>query len=697
MKYGIKGFFFSVIFTLSACTETVDVSTRYEFEGRTALDYIMLHEKYSTYEQLLHQVKVSSVSKTTVAQLLDARGHFTIFAPTNEAIQAHLDTLYAQHEIDAPAWEGFRDSLKLDSVRRMIVLNSIIDSGDDYPAFETIDLPVTQDAEIPLPNMNDRKLTVYYGEENGDIFINGCLLDATQRDIPLSNGYLHAVKQVIAPNDITMGNFFSQILIDRSEGYHVMAMLVKAVGLTDTLKKYRDEVYEKRYQQGLIPDEWYTYEGYAPQHRYMGFTCFAETDAFWSETLGKPALDITVQDVVDYLTDRNIYPDARKDQNYCDEGNFLHRFVTYHFLPEKLSKDHLVYHYNEEGYNENMNARGVAMCDYYTTMGQRRLLKLYECAENEGTFLNRFPNLDNGRSGNYHELSCDPGKEGIFVGKPDLEGKNSLINGYVYPIDQLLVFDDETARNMGKSRLRFDATSLWPEFMNNDIRCSKITDERHLRVCIPKDVIYPYLADLRLSDDTYFIYWTARGWGWMNYLGDEVNIQGNMDVTMRLPPVPYTDTYELRYSCQNGGVMGNRGIFQFYWGEDPDNLAAMDIPLDLMIGSEQRSTKAGYFPSGIGWEQDTDDDDYNINVDKIMRNKGFMKGANIYRAGSVVARKSSITMRRIIIKKKMEANKMYYLRFKACLDDPKREFYLDYLELCPKSVYDNPYEPEDIW
>ena len=27
----------------------------------------------------------------------------------------------------------------------------------------------------------------------------------------------------------------------------------------------------------------------------------------------------------------------------------------------------------------------------------------------------------------------------------------------------------------------------------------------------------------------------------------------------------------------------------------------------------------------------------------------------------------------------------------------KAEFYMDYIEFCPKEVYDNPQTPEDIW
>ena len=98
---------------------------------------------------------------------------------------------------------------------------------------------------------------------------------------------------------------------------------------------------------------------------------------------------------------------------------------------------------------------------------------------------------------------------------------------------------------------------------------------------------------------------------------------------------------------------------------------------------------------------DTDDDDYNIDVDKIMRNNGFMKGPEIYIAGSpggtITARNSNICSRRIIITQQMDPDKTYYLRFKTCLDDPKREYYVDYLEFCPKEVYDNPETPEDIW
>ena len=45
----------------------------------------------------------------------------------------------------------------------------------------------------------------------------------------------------------------------------------------------------------------------------------------------------------------------------------------------------------------------------------------------------------------------------------------------------------------------------------------------------------------------------------------------------------------------------------------------------------------------------------------------------------------------------MEAGKTYYLRFRSVLDSDTKELYLDYIEFCPKEVYDNPSEPEDVW
>ena len=245
-------------------------------------------------------------------------------------------------------------------------------------------------------------------------------------------------------------------------------------------------------------------------------------------------------------------------------------------------------------------------------------------------------------------------------------------------------------------------TAMWPEFMNNDIRISKMTDDQHLNVYIPTDAElgYQYLNDVIIEKDTKFFYWTGRGHGWANMQGDEMSIRGLYEVTMKLPPVPVRGTYELRFGQQCGGH--KRGMAQFYWGNDVDKLAAMGIPLDLRQGAYYLQTKNGNVPSDIGYEDDDkEDDDYNAAIDKQMRNNDFMKGCQQYVAGgpggSTLMRASNICLRRIMFRQTMDPNETYYVKFKTVMDDPTRFFYMDYLEYCAKEVYDNPEEPEDIW
>ena len=145
-----------------------------------------------------------------------------------------------------------------------------------------------------------------------------------------------------------------------------------------------------------------------------------------------------------------------------------------------------------------------------------------------------------------------------------------------------------------------------------------------------------------------------------------------------------------------------RGMVQFYWGSNKSKLAAMGIPIDLRQSADNKlHTKNGDVPSDIGYEPDTDDDEYNIEVDKRLRNNGFMKGCNQYCAGgprtASMMRASNICVRRIIIRETMDPDETYYIKFKTVMDDDTRFFYMDYMEYCAKDVYDNPEKPEDIW
>ena len=187
--------------SLLSCTEEIDSSMRYVFKENTAASYLEKHDQYSEYVKLLRIVPVSDLSETTVLQLLSARGNYTVFAPTNEALQDYLDTLVTQEVIPQARWEAFPDSTTLDSIRKVIVMNSIIDGGDDV-RFCVGDFPVKSGTDITLPNMYDRKVTVTYPDSSVEVvLVNDCPIDVRNRDIPVLNGFIHMVSRVIAPRN----------------------------------------------------------------------------------------------------------------------------------------------------------------------------------------------------------------------------------------------------------------------------------------------------------------------------------------------------------------------------------------------------------------------------------------------------------------------------------------------------------------
>ena len=699
-----------VMALFAACTENIDMSNQYTFTEYTITSYLDEHEStYSEYIKLLKSVKISSRSSSTLYQLLSARGNYTVFAPTNEAIHNYLDSLTARGIIPEPSWDAFPNQTKLDSIQDVIVFNSIIDGGDDVYAYQTSTFP-EPNVEFPLPNMFDRKLVVTYGSDPDSIFINGTsLVSLKNRDIPAINGYIHAVNNVIAPSNETLADVFQGMLDSGKGQFLVMAKLLRACGLLDTLSKTKDEVYENMIlNEELDPEPWgVPTEGtnsYIPQHRKYGFTIFAETDDFWRNTLGKNPEDITVEDVRNYIQSQNLCPGAVDDTNYKKEENALNQFVTYHLLPMKLPKKILTIHFTEKGYFwDTSTAYTIPVWEIYITMGKRRLLKIYEPGPSgpDGFYLNRFPNLNNGRHGNYKENGCDSDKEGIHIDMPEDMSAYTLVNAVIYPINRVLAYDDDTRDNFQRNRLRFDITSIFPEFMNNDIRPDLVGTNKTKHVAIPTTEVYPYLDadEVEIGKQSKFNYLSGRGSNWANYQGDELNVIGRYELTFRLPPVPRKGTYEIRYLVGAGSSV--RSMCQVYFGTNKKSMPAMGIPLDLRMGGLYRHTAAGDLPSIVGWETDVeDDDDYNAEVEKKMRANGFMKGPNYYHLltnRSWTARDGEYTTRRIIVTATMEPDQVYYLRFKNVLDDESKQFYMDFIELCPKEVYDNPYTPEDIW
>lgn len=676
-----------------SCTEDIDTSARYVFKERTIASYLTSHDQFSEYVRLLKEQKVSEVSETSVYQLMTAYGAYTCFAPTNDAIQLYLDTLCIKGVIPEPSWEAFPNERLVDSIRYVIVMNSLIDGKDaNRKTFPVSEFPDNNE-EFSLNTMADCKLSVLYSKNDPDsCYIDGiCPVSVRNRDIECLNGFIHEVGYAINPTSETLGSTMHLYATQPDCGYFIMAKLIEACGLTDTLSAVKDYEYEKLVKIGTITDSWWnnigTYVVPQPNRKY-GFTLFAETDEFWTNTLKKDLQAITIDDVRQWVASKGFYPDAVNDDNYQDENNLLNQFVTYHLLPCRLAVDKLVLHYNEKGFNPKGRNKTptVPVWSHYTTMGKRRLLRLWESAESNGVYLNRFPVLDNSRRGNYHEVYCTSENEGMYLNTGIDSKLVKLMNAIIYPIDNVLVYDSHVRKELMKTRLRYDVWDFAPEMMTNDMRVMSY----FMRYSFPADEIYKYFDDIDVNTkDMTFYLLNGINQDWPNYQADEMLCEGIYDITLRLPPVPISGTYEIRMGVSTESPW--RGICQVYYGEDKYALAPAGIPVNMGLGGTDPLLR---------WETDTDDDDRNAEVDKQMRNNGFMKGPEYFTeipGGSQTGRSLAKTTRRILLRTYIDADRVYYLRFKSVQDKKDKQLFLDYIEWCPKEIYDNPETPEDIW
>ena len=381
--------------------------------------------------------------------------------------------------------------------------------------------------------------------------------------------------------------------------------------------------------------------------------------------------------------------------DYSSDYNWLNQFVAYHILPERLTYNNMVTFANEYGFDATMmktrtsSSFNVNVWEYWETMGvQRRSIKITGCRQ-DGSVQRRINRESVYNQRTYKENYGEMREFGIKISDSNEPYDHNALNGYYYPIDDILIWNSRVPNNVLNERLRYDITSLFPEMMTNNIRQNRINSWYFT------DDYLAGVVDMSSSTDFEYLPNTSYSSGmssWMDYQIDEFNIRGKYDFTMKLPPVPYTGTYELRYGVW---ANDNRGMAQIYLGENYKNLPAIGIPLDLRASS-------GTNPSATGWVTEATiaptgtDSTALFENQKTMRNLGFMKGPKYIQVVGGTGRDSQNNLRKIIYTGQFEAGKTYYIRFKSVLESENTEFFFDYIELVPKSVYAGE-NNEDIW
>jgi len=252
------------------------------------------------------------------------------------------------------------------------------------------------------------------------------------------------------------------------------------------------------------------------------------------------------------------------------------------------------------------------------------------------------------------------------------------INGVYHQIDGMLVYDVNEDAELSTKRLRFDAASFFPELANNNMRGLGMTLP-NLQFRLPRG----YIERISSSEQTVVSYLTPY-YMYQDYQGDEIflgSTAGKLyDFSVVTPPVP-AGTYEVRFGYLTNG---KRGVAQLYL----DNVPA-GVPLNL--NNNATDVAIGYETPGSILS-----DPFGFENDKMMRNRGYMKGPADYKVPQTGwtngenARYCDASLRKIMGTYTFRTAGNHVLSVKGLSGG---EFMFDYLEFVPTSTL----ESEDIY
>lgn len=634
----------SGVFGLYSCVDN-DPSEMgyYTFTGEMVTDY--LEHRDGTFSEFSDVLK-----RAQLWDLLSTYGEFTCFAPTNDAMEEFLRVKGVSTVADL-------DDATCDTLAWSHIIKA---------AYFTTDLP---EGSIPTTNMNNRYLTfscdtvdhhtVYFMNANSEMIV---------RDDSVVNGVVHTLARVLTSSSIFLGD-----AIAANEKCQIFGQALIATGLIDTLAIYKDERYY------VSPDSC-TLTNTSPHHRIFGnndvywkypatrefkWTVFVEPDSIF-KLYGINNLD-ELKSYAKRIYD-NTYPeDAGKyDNDFTNRRNPLNRFVAYHILDRYAS-------YSEMTVSASVFGNAVKefrteyqdIMEFYETLCPYTIMKV---SDNQGEkWVNRKT-----KSGNTKAVLV----KGSRVMSPSEIGHSTdELNGVYHFIDRPLTYNkEETIDQVLNCRMRIDATTLSPDFMNAGARNS---NPATYNVTFYMTGFKPgFTKNFLFSEDTFFgVHNRFYCNSWEN---DMCACLDNFDIKFRIPPVPAGQTYEVRL----GYVCGDkRTVVQVYFDDNLTGDMPCGIPVDLRR----------YGPE-YGWSSDADlaNDEEEIEAnDKALRNQGFMKGL----AGAYFADLSSLPrdqvqcLRRILTTQYIEPEHDYYIRLRQVLEE-QAEMSLDYIEIVPKSIYD---------
>jgi uncharacterized surface protein with fasciclin (FAS1) repeats len=572
---------------------------------------------------------------TDVMGLLKTYGEYTCFAPTDSAMRA----FYHEHN-KSGLCDYTMDSLQLMAfdhlINGTILMNSQFIKGNQGPV-----------------SMSDRYFKISFDSIGNGTRVNDSSY-IIKKDITVHNGVIHKINKVLNPTREGIA-----ALVTKDKKFSIFVDALNATGLIDSLRLIKDETYDaNKYDQSvLVPKakgDWF-YQEY-PANRKYGYTVFMESNTTMEahDIHNLESLKLYAKSVYD-----EVYPQDASITDLTDRKNSLNRFVAYHMVNKQLNLSKII-----DAYDTDHMIKTRDMYEYIETMCPNTLIEVTKVRTSNKTNLL-----------NIHVSSEDNLSKMVQITSYN---DKTAVNGVYHEVNDMLVYSYDVANMMATKRLRFEAAGFFPELTNNNLR-GRGNTLPNLQFKLPRG----YIDRISCSEQTTVNYLTPY-YKYQDYEGDELFLSSTIgklyDFSIVTPPVP-AGTYEVRFGYLTNG---KRGVAQLYFDGVPAG-----VPLNLNTAATASSI--GYVAPGKD-----PDDPFGYQNDKMMRNRGYMKGPACFKVPTTGwsdgenARMSPQLLRKILGTYTFKTPGNHVLMVKGLSGG---EFMMDYLDFVPTSVLEN----EDIY
>ena len=654
---------------LTSCSDEPDSEYFYTFTGEMMSEYLKSRPQYSEFSEI--------VERAGLMDLLATYGHYTCFAPSNEAVDKFLQG----RGLSSVSQLSDADC---DTIARTQLVSYM------YTTYDMIG------HKLPTVNMLNRYLATEPGfdnDSNAVIVLEGLAkIKFDLKDDSVENGIMQPIDMVIEKSN----SYITDLMCENPKISTFYSALVATGVINDVMlvedENYNPKDYEPYYAaSGDYETNKKKYE--APDSKKYGYTFFIEPDELLESKYGIQKGDLRALydlacSIYDEVYPKDVSAPGHSFENLTDSVNPLRRFIQYHILNkiaagvDDLTPQEIPNKANFEG-AIGIDETRVNPSDWHYTLLPHRMLKVdkvtvskYLGGSKRGQ---RYINRRNDAKFKFLGQRIEPN---------DDEYKHDGINGHYFYVDDIVAFSKDVQDKIHNQRIRMDFNTVFPEFITNGLRIlgdpwqSDSGEEKYGRMWkFPEG----YLDGVTFSNCIFT--WRRPVAMYNIYMWDEFALKGNYDFTFRLPPVPFDGEWQIRLGFT---AQDSRGVAQIYIDGVPQG-----IPLDMT----QRMNSEFY----IGDDFISSIDDYDAlsaeekaEYIKSMKNLGVYtyprsmycdNGGSGNRGWDLVY---DIGMRKIISQSYIDCNQDHYMRIRVASDGKQgndNEFALDFLELVPKSVY----------